>query len=123
MNKVDAVAVLKGLGVNLLLSFILDFVAKNVTGSVPAVTPAVSLVISLVIGLLCCFASGYMTALSARQEPMLNVLVLCGVLVVLGIVLAFTAKFPLWYSIASLAMLVPFTYAGGYMFIKKGVRS
>lgn len=122
MNKIDVIAVLKGLGVNILLSFVLGFVAKFFMGSIPGVTVTVSFVLLLAIGLLCCFASGYVAAWSAKTEPIFNVLVLCGVLLALGVVLAFAAKFPLWYSIASFVLVVPFTYAGGYAFMRTGGR-
>ncbi len=120
MNKIDFIAVLKGLGVNILLSFLLGVFLKLVAGALPGIVGTVSLLISMVIGLFCCFMSGYVTAWSAKQEPVFNVLALCAVLVVFGVALAFTAKFPLWYTIASFVLVVPFTYAGGYVFLRRG---
>ncbi|MGB4106630.1 MAG: hypothetical protein WBK55_02410 [Alphaproteobacteria bacterium] len=131
MNKLDVVAVLKGLGVDILLSLALSFAAGFITGYIyglmgsPPDFPAafISLILSLVIGLLCCFVGGYVTARGARQEPIFNVFALSVVIIILGSILAFIAQFPLWYNIASFALVVPFTYGGGYLFLKKGVRS
>jgi uncharacterized membrane protein YeaQ/YmgE (transglycosylase-associated protein family) len=77
------------------------------------------LMVSLVIGLLGAFAGGYVTARSAPQEPMLNVIALGVIIIVIGAVLAAFSSFPLWYNIASFALVVPFTYAGGYMFMNR----
>lgn len=126
MKKLDIVAVLKGLGANIVLGLVLGFFVGLVAGFVSVVhkQPVVSLPLSLslVIGLLCAFVGGYVTAKTAQQEPMLNAIVLSIVVIIIGAGLAYFSRFPLWYNMASFGLVVPFTLAGGYLYLKKGVR-
>ncbi|MCE7885988.1 MAG: hypothetical protein DYH13_00590 [Alphaproteobacteria bacterium PRO2] len=127
MNRLDVLAVLKGLGANILLSLALGLIASFVAGYIGVISKqpvaALPLVVSLGIGLMGAFAGGYVAAHSAPQEPMFNAIALSIVIIVIGAVLAFFSSFPLWYNIASFGLVVPFTYAGGYFYLKKGVRT
>ncbi|MBP7722045.1 MAG: hypothetical protein KA155_05880 [Alphaproteobacteria bacterium] len=123
MNGLDVIAILKGFGADIVFSLLLGLVASFIVGYIGVISkePVTSLplVVSLVIGLLGAFGGGYMTARSAQQEPMFNVIALGVVIIVIGAVLAFFSQFPIWYNIASFALVVPFTYAGGYIFMNR----
>ena len=123
MNGLDVIAILKGFGADIVFSLLLGLVASFIVGYIGVISkePVTSLplVVSLVIGLLGAYGGGYMTARSAQQEPMFNVIALGVVIIVIGAVLAFFSQFPIWYNIASFALVVPFTYAGGYIFMNR----
>ena len=123
MNGLDVIAVLKGFGADIVFSLLLGLVASFIVGYIGVISkePVTSLplIVSLGIGLLGALAGGYVTARSAQQEPVFNVIALSVVIIVIGAVLAFFSQFPIWYNIASFVLVVPFTYAGGYMFMNR----
>jgi hypothetical protein len=69
MSGIDYIAVLKGLGANILSSLVLGLIASFIVGYIGVISKqpvtALPLIVSLVIGLLGAFAGGYVTARTA----------------------------------------------------------
>jgi len=93
---------------------------EQVSEAVSAVTASTSFLVgSVVLGTLTMIVGGYVVARVARQFPYFNGLILGVLGALLG--LAFWSKYPLWFNLVGLAVVIPATMLGAHFAVRRGV--
>ncbi|EGU30527.1 hypothetical protein VII00023_10974 [Vibrio ichthyoenteri ATCC 700023] len=116
LKRINLWAVGLGFLADLFATFLLAFFAQLLAG--PTLLP---LGYALIIGLICVVFGGYVTAKIAQQDKVYNA-VLVGVAgILMGV--PYYGTLPLWYSLASIILVVPAAFWGGVLAKKHGLNS